>query len=465
MKKIFQIIAVSFLFNSFPVIADRIPLSVQHSFNGNSPLPTEAVTLSFGFDMLRPLEQNFLKHLRQQTLPVHIETILKMVLSKRDKQQIGFLPSASINTHINNKGVGKSELLFPAYFHANESRQATIEWKGLVAQFLFIDQFENMTTALQLTGLKITDKPRFIWDLGKSTLNAQFDRSMMPIQIALHVSRFEVRDRNVSMKWNNLAFRFNSEKSDKGMELGNFSYKNGPLDITTNDGNISFNSFSLNAGGEAQKGLITYSVAAKSDRLKIPLPIFFEQDFTSDATIEASIQNLDENALLVLYKALTPHSFEEVPNKFLVVLPKFIARSPKLNISNMVLKTSLGNVHLSGHISLDGNKVTNLDSKLLFISALQGHLKFKINQKLLLHFLMIEPFNRLLSQKDAENVTQNDLDFFQYKAQKSAKKQIKQIINMGWLVSVDNNYEIIADFKENQLNINGNIMPLDELFK
>jgi len=237
MKKIRQLAITSLLVStvsiSLPVSADiattnsgcetgslsdeMLCLSLQHRFNGGEPQKSETIAIPFKefnknpLVLLAELKKHFSPHLKKHEKPLEIDTTLDFVLSPELLRDFGRWPSVSIKTLVDSKGVGKSDVVFPAYRREvpAKSGKALIDWKGLTAQFTFTGQFENLTVASNTAGLLVEKPGEMRLSFGQSTFNGAFDANLEPTEIDLNLPSFAFQDDAGSVKANNLIFKLN----------------------------------------------------------------------------------------------------------------------------------------------------------------------------------------------------------------------------------------------------------------
>jgi acyl carrier protein len=418
---------------------DDLRFTLQHRFNGGSSRPAEMITISFEAFENNPLvffqqiKNNFSKQLERETKPLQIDSELKFLLSTSDRECFGQLPTLSLKTLIDKDGVGQSKVVFPAYRREvpETCGKGLIDWKGLDGQLSFTDSSENFTAALNLAGLTIKEEGVLGISLAKSTLSGTLDADWMPIKIDLNWPSLQVRNQDGQLDLQAMSVHFNNEKSRKGVDLGNTNFKVGHLVWTDADSKASLDDLLIISKGQEQNGVINYTLQTQIGQFVIP-----SQEPSKEA-IEASLQaklafnRFDEESLLGLQTTARQLAEQEyhpmlpmiMLGEFMQVIPKLVAKSPEIAISQLTLKTSKGN--LDGHLTirLDGDRVTSLESSVL-MAALQAQADLQISKSLL------EQFNQV-----------GDL-------------------SKSWLMDIGDNYLFIAEFKGGELTINDQVIPL-----
>lgn len=502
MKKLLELFATSLLVSviSQPLLADDMPpppvvsespvplmpvpspdaisFTLQHSFNGD-PLPIETIEIPLEEFNANPLaffdalKQNFSKHLEKQAKPVQIDSELEFLLPTEAAQVLGKLPTLFIKTNIDENGTGKSDLLFPAYRREVPEKfgKGFIDWKGLSAQFTFTDRFENMAATLNLVGLLLDNEETFCASLGKTTFSGKFDADWVPTEIDLSLSRLKVREPINFLNLPYLSLKGNTNKTSKGLALGNLSFKIGHLDFTENGFKSNLDGLSLTTEAKARDGVVNFSVQTQLDKLVIPTP-----GETSEFSFEGELifRSLDEDALLDLQTMAKQLQLQEknsrsamlLLGKLMEILPKFLAKSPELALNNLTMKTPIGNLQGKASISLNGKKVTSffdlLDMSILK-SALQAQADINIGKKLLEQILISQNLDMMLEQLAEEVLEIGDAEMavLEQQAQAASEQQISMSVNLKFLVDTeDGNYKLVADVKDNMLILNGMEMAL-----
>lgn len=422
---------------------DDLRFTLQHRFNGGSPNPAETITITAeAFEnnpavFFQQLKNNFSKQLEKQTKPLQIDTELKFLLSTSDMECFGQLPTLSIKTQIDEKGVGNSQVMFPAYRREvpEACGNGLIDWKGLDGQLSFTDSFEKLTANLNLAGLTIEEEGGFGISLKKSTLNGTLDADGMPIQMNLNWPSLQVRHEDGQLDLQAMTLQLNNEKSRKGVELGNMNLKVGQFGWTDANYKVSLDDLVIITNGEEKKGVINYTIQTQIGQLAIPARPPLKKAIEASLQAKLAFNRFDEESLLALQTSVHqlaeqeyhPMLFMIMLGEFMQLIPKIVAKSPEIAVSQLTLKTSTGD--LEGHLTIriDGNRVTSLEPAVL-MAALQAQADLLINKSL---------FKQVAA-------THNQLGYF-----------IKP-----WLMDMGDDYLFIAEFKGGELTINDQTIPL-----
>ncbi len=418
---------------------EALGFTLQHRFNGGEPVPTETIKISPAQfienplqAILKALKQNFSKHLEKQTKPMQIDTELEFLFSK---ECFGQLPTVSIKTNINKDGVGKSEVVFPAYRHevSEKCGKGLIDWKGLDGQFSFTDQFENLTMALNFAGSVQQDE--FAVSFGKeTTLSGTFDADLMLTQMNWNFPSCQIRENDFQFNWQAVTINANLEKTPKGFEFyNNMDFKVGHVDWSEVGLKISLDGWAGKMVSELQNGVLNYTSPMKIDKLVISGTEPKEALVLSDVGGELAFLRLDEEVLLMYQtlEARTAGQKEDSRPSFLMsqyqeMAQKLVAKSPEVALNRLTVTMPKGNLQGNLNIRLDGKKATPMAIPFL-INALQANAHFTIGKGLL-----------------EQVVSAFEIDFIK-----------ALLIDAG-----DGNYKLVAELKDSKLTVNGLPIPL-----
>ncbi|HEW98609.1 MAG TPA: DUF945 family protein [Beggiatoa sp.] len=496
MKKIRQLAITSLLVStvsiSLPVSADiattnsgcetgslsdeMLCLSLQHRFNGGEPQKSETIAIPFKefnknpLVLLAELKKHFSPHLKKHEKPLEIDTTLDFVLSPELLRDFGRWPSVSIKTLVDSKGVGKSDVVFPAYRREvpAKSGKALIDWKGLTAQFTFTGQFENLTVASNTAGLLVEKPGEMRLSFGQSTFNGAFDADLEPTEIDLNLPSFAFQDDAGSVKANNLIFKLNIEKTSKGVGLDASVLKVGHFDVSQLEKGfqISLDNLALTTDAESQGDVLNYTVGGQIGKLTLPKEMTGNLKINSVAG-QLAFQRIDEEGWLALQNRTrelageleTEYSVTPLLmlGQFMELAPKFVPKSPQMALTQFVMETSQGQLKADVSFGIHGNKVISLDNPLFVISALWANVDFSIDKRLL--NLIVEKMSRQERQESLAGEPMSEAELAKIKA------KMMQEFPFNLLVEgeANNDKKLVADLADGMLTLNGQQMPLFQL--
>jgi hypothetical protein len=456
---------------------DTLRFTLQHSFNGNEQLSSETIEIPFNkleknpLVFLKTLKEHFSKLLEKQSLPVEIESKLDFVLSTKAIEALGKLPSISIKTKVNSDGSGKSDLVFPAYLRQvpeKFGKGGLIDWRGLDAEFTFVDKFENLNANVNIIGLLIEAEQKFKLSLGTSHLSGNFDSQFIPTQLDfdLNLPSLKIHDKQDTLNLNDFLFKLKSNKSQKGLDLGTISFQVSDFEITQQGLKTTIKGLSVSAKGEEQNGLINYKLHTKIDKLEVPTKVNIGSGSGDGFAAEIAFSSLDEETLLALQKQA--QELKGKPQMAMMLLfqklmemsPKFLATSPKLAFK-LKVDSSKGNFDGNIDIKLSGKEIKSLNLPAL-ASLLQANANIIVNKTLLAQLVEAQILRKMQKSLADEKKTPSaeELAFLTKQAKQASEQQLQMFVGMKLLVdSGDGNYHLVAKFKDKKLNLNGKLMP------
>lgn len=454
--------------------------TLQHSFNGSEPLPSETIEIPLQqleknpLVFLKTLKKHFSKLLEKQSLPVEIDSKLDFVLPAEAIEALGQLPSISIKTNVNSDGSGKSDLVFPAYLREVPEKfgKGLIDWKGLDAQFTFVDKFEKLNASVNIIGLLIEAEQQFRISLGTSHLSGNFDSQFIPTQLEFNLPSFSIRDYSkFALDLNEFIFKIKRNQSQKGLQLGTMDFQFGHLEIlemAKNNLKSTIKGLSVSAEGKEHNGLVNYKLHTKIDKLQVPTKVNLGQGSDEGFVAEIVFRNLDEATLVALQKDAIGLKNQNNPQKAMMLLSQklldmstqFLASSPEIGFT-LKVDSSKGNFDGNVGLILSGNKITSLNLPTL-AALLQAKANVIVSQTLLAQLVETQILTKMQKSVADENKTlsEDELVFLTKQAKQAAQQQLQMFVGMNLLVdSGDGNYRLVAKFKDKKLNLNGADMP------
>lgn len=453
--------------------------TLQHRFKNGKPLPQEKIAIPIDkmsqqpWVLLEAITQNFSKHLEKQPKPVQLDTEIEFLLPTELTKTFGILPKLSIQTRLDDNGTGASQLVIPADKRkiTNKIEQANVDWKGLNGLLTFTNQFQAINSQFDLGGLKVTTNQGFslLWEA--TTFQGLFDADLRPSQLELKLPLLKVQaDDDNHALLQTLGFQFNSEKTSLGLELGNLKLNIGHLGFTEKDSKLSLDNLQLTSEAQEQGKLVNYGVHTQIGNLSLP-NIWLNQGLTINYLSNLAFRRLDAEALLALQKTARDMKGQSNPTvigitlfaKLMEVAPKLLAQSPELALTQLVLKTSQGNIEGNLNLRIDGNKATSLEPAVL-MPALQAQSQFTLSKNLLEQLLMSSWLINLREQveKSSNNkeISESVLADIKKQARAKTQQQIQQYLEQKWLVkNKEGNYQFIAKLQDNKLLVNGREQP------
>jgi len=458
--------------NSTCDMEENLCLSLQHRFNSGEPIPSETIAIPFEkidenpLVLLAELKKHFLKHLKKHEKPLEIDTTLDFVLSPELLRDWGRWPSVSIKTLVDSKGVGKIDVVFPAYRREvpAKSGKPLIDWKGLTAQFTFTEQSENLRVALNTAGLMVEKAGKMTLSFGQTTFNGAFDGNLEPIEIDLNLPSFAFQDDAGSVKANNLIFKLNIEKTGKGVRLDDLDFQVGHVDVSQLEEGfqISLDNLALTTDAESQGNVLNYTVGGQIGKITLPKESTGDLEINSVAG-QLAFQRIDEEAWLALQNTNRELETDDsatamlMLGQFMELAPKLVPKSPQMALTQFVMGTSQGQLKADVSLGIHGNKVISLDNPLFVISALWANVDFSINKTLLAS--IVEMMITYEMQESLAGKAMSEAELAKIKAKTMQEFPFNLLVDG----EPNNDKKLVADLTDGMLTLNGQKMPLFQL--
>jgi hypothetical protein len=484
-----------------------VRFTLQHRFNGGEPLPKDTIEIpvkAFAGNsgaLWKAIKNNFSKHLETQGKPAKIDTKFIFLPFPEEIQTTGQLPSSHMKTTVNSDGTGNSTWNTPAFqlVFTEDDHKGTLNWHGGEAQFSFTDKLEPINSQFESLGMTFTTPEGLSVSVGKTTgnyiLNAQFEATDMnftfpvevrygntfslslgettfshtrePRQMALNLPLLKIKQREkdsqIEMNLRDMTFNYNVEKTNTGLELGNFRFKMGNWDVMQDAYGTSGTDWVMTMTSEETEGVVNYLLESQTGKMNLSIGSLLDLDFDKEVSTLA-IRNLDAEALLVLYTVI--HEVLQSGNtedpsvlfgsmvRLFMLIPQVLAKSPEIAITD-ALESTMGNVQSNMTIRLNEAKLTAFTASALK-SALQARANIVISKKLLkkiLPSILMNEMQKELKQKGID-ATGADLVRLQKQAKVASRKLIRKLVNFGLLIRAGKNYRLHADYQDNRLKIN-----------
>lgn len=460
-------------------------LTMQHRVKEET-LPKQTLEADL-MVLLQTLKDDVLAQLKKHGKPLAVDTEVNVVLSEEwssdlDNKQ---LPSLSMKTTINEQGQGKSEFTLPTFKRKvtdeKETEQAVIDWKGLQGQLTFPEKLENLTLVANTEGFRIVDGQSFA-ELGKTTFNGEFDADLFPtlFDFSLPSFKFNDADDKTELNLEGIVFKGKTEKSKGNLSLGQGALTIAQFNLSQNGAKSHLKGFELKGHGELQEDTVRYVLNTKVGQLLLPEEVMgekLEMSYASnlelrrlDATVVAEIQKTAQE--LRKQKQLGTIGSEmlgiAMMGKAMEVLPRFLAKSPELALTELNLKTAQGNLQGKMTVGIDGKKAVSLDELAKFIMAIKAQADFTVAKALFEKVMASMVYEDLMSEATggAEATDKKpDEAALRKQAKTTSDQQIKEFLTKKYIVESGDHYQLVASLLDGKLNVNGQVTEISELFK
>ncbi len=426
---------------------DLLELSIRHRINDGDFLPKEILSLpikklkSEPLLLLQLIRKNLSNHLK--TLPVKINTELDLI------NGIDKLPTIFIETKVDKDSNGVSDLSIPAQKFSDA--ETLVNWQGLSSHFTFTNDFVNIKADTKLAGIEVTEQDKLLMSLEKVTVHSMFDADLRPTKIQVSIPSFKAQDNGNSFNLQSFIAKIDIKKLASGFEIGNLVLQLKHFDFTEDNVKTGLDNLQLITDTKEQKDVINFNLQTKVGKLNLPKNIGSGIDNVVQIG-NISLLNLDTVSLLNLQTKFrkshnNPMAAIIMLGELMEIAPNILAKSPKIELNQLLIKTSKGNLVGDFTIGLDGTKANSLALPVLF-NALYAKANLNVSKQLL-EQAMINQFQQ--SSENAEDTK---------RAKIAAKEQIKSYLEQKILVEAGDNYQLIANLKDGKLVVNKQDMPL-----
>lgn len=375
----------------------------------------------------------------------------------------------TIDTSTTTKGFTQGIIESPAVV-VESNILGDFNWKGLVGAFNFTQDSHEINTKLKIKGISIVkDKSKYTEQSAGYIIvdYLAFDGSMNQQLIPLE-GKMDFPSAKFAfpgeMKGELIGAKIHAvrNKSSAGVQLTNLQFQIDKIHANARDDGFSLKDFKFDFSNTEQKETIDTALSlaiAKLTLSKSILPIADPLNRTISYNSNININNIDALALLDLQTTLA--ELEEkntAPNmlgailfgKLIKLMPKFLAQSPEISISDIALNASQGKLNGEIQLTVDKSKSSNLETPEALIQALIGHAHFSIDEPLLI----------LILSQNIYRETKNTVTDAENKAKQAAKQQIQQLVAQNLLAKKGSTYLLDAKLAKRELTINGKKMPL-----
>ncbi|MDM8569143.1 DUF945 family protein [Thiotrichales bacterium HSG1] len=420
---------------------EAVNIDIQHSVNGGDFLPKETLSVpvkklkSDPLSLLQLIRSSLSSHLK--TVPVQIDT--KLTLPNK-------LPTVSITTKVDKDNNGISDITVPT--HKIPLTAASLNWKSLNSHLTFTGDFINLKADTHLDGITINSTNAPSVSVDKINVYSAFDSTFKPIELNVDIPSLEATDKKDKSKLTLQSFttNFDAKNLASGLKVGNLDVQLKHINFTKDGVEDALKNLRLTTNVQEQGEIIGFNLKTTTDKINLSTSMATGLEDIVHA-VDISVGNLDIASLLALqtkYQRLhnNPMAAIIMLGELMKVAPKLLAKSPKIELHQLLLQTSKGKLQGNFIVNLDGKKANSLSIPTL-IGALHIDATVKISKKLLKQ-VMFNQFN----QEVANN------------AQVAADEQIKSYLEKKILVEIDDNYQLIAKFENGKLFVNGQEKPI-----
>lgn len=342
------------------------------------------------------------------------------------------------NTDISFDGTAESRYIIPKYKIIKQSENLVFNWSGVEMNFIYDYKSNNLNSSFLSKSLDITD-PDTTFKI--SNITAKSTTSDIKQNLQSLTGDFE-------MKIKSIKFASADEKIDMS--------------------NLSFSGFSKTSSGKLNMGMKVIG-----DKL-----ITSEYEF-GPLTYDIAIKNIDAAAWEKIQDSANKMKVADSPMEqgmqVMGVLPELVKHSPVIEIKQISLKSSLGDLNADARIKVKGDNPEMLQNILLIGNTLEAEASIVASKSLVDFYIEKTSTNQDIEIETDNNNVSEGADklsegqvFLEGEMKDSIESSdnssgIKSFIDNGYLIPDGKNYSFKASLKQGQVTINGKPVPLAQM--
>lgn len=459
-------------------------VTLQHRLNDDeTPLPVKQVKADVVV-ILEKFREDIQELLKTSSKPLKVTTEIKVFLTEEWNKRIGELPSIKVETNIDAAGKGRSQVIFPAYQHVEAATATTkkfvIDFKGLVIQLDFAEDFATPDYRIDIAGLTIEEDGQYKFLIDKTISEGKLDAEFLLTKAISNLAKFEFTNSQNSLKFllENGSSDLTREISKSGLEIVSGNFKLGKFELQAGEVQSKFDRFETVIGAKEHSDVVDGFANTKFNGAILPKEVIGES-LTFHYSGQLWARHFAIEPTKELQKVL--RDFEKQRRKGVIseetmmlmwmtkameILPKLAAKSPELAWEELNLKTNYG--QLSGQMSLgiDGTKFKSLSNTKSLVNSLKMQADLTVSKKLLQKALTSVSQSAAPSNKP-DKLDKKAPDAVEKQVAQDVEAQISELLKEKWLAEEGENYRFVASLKENKLVVNGaeKPSPLDGLLE
>lgn len=450
-----------------------VGFTLQHKVNDNAASPAQNLEAS-PLALFYALKNDVIAQLEKGNKPLSIISTVHTLLSEDAKQTLGSLPDVTITTKVASDGKGTGTLDMPAFqrdIPLKKTQQGKIDWKGITGKMDFVNKFESPKIDLVIGGATVSEGgelPLFFMD--KTTYAGSFDADLMPLSAEFNMPSLSFGDKVNRVEVQSMNARGKTRKAKNGLDLGEgtFNITSFKVNDAKKDMAITMNDIKFGVITD-EKADNNITVALQSQIGKLLTNAITPNEVTNfsyNSVLE--FRRLNGAALLELQNktrelrqqqgSMGPEMMQmAIVGKLMEVLPKLIANSPEIALSQLMVRTQDGSLEGNLRISLDGKKPFSFNKVDEVVAALTADANFTVT-KTFINKLMESQAQKSLGRadKDAKKPTEE----VNAQAKAATQQQLKSLVDQKYLVDAGDSYKFSLVFDGSKLLINNKDVPL-----
>lgn len=348
---------------------------------------------------------------------------------------IKMLPPANFLTRISLDGGGVTDITMAGIETAAGEQGGQLKWEGLTGDVTFSPEFKNVESSLKSAGLKVKVKDTILTVTDVAGLSR--------LKYVGPENKYPVGDIDVTV--GKVALQ---TKKDMGEDYENFTVTGIKLTGTSTENQGNFNSkYGLGFGellvGTGKYGPGVFKLAIKNI------------DIVSWMKIQEMLKK-NQNA------PQTEEARQQFMAELMKIVPGLIKKSPEIELTQLSLKTSNGNLDGQLKITVDGSKLDNPElaaNPLFLLAAIKAKAKVTVAKTLLESILTDYKKKEITDDfKKADDEIPPDPEILGM-AKEEATDEIKGLKDQSIIKESGDNYELNVGYELGQILLNG--QPLD----
>lgn len=452
----------------FPVLG----FTLQHKVNDSPATPEQTIETS-PLALFYALKNDVVAQLDKGNKPLSIVSTIHTLLSDEAKQALGSLPDITITTKVNSDGKGTGTLDMPAFQREIPTKKqlGKIDWKGITGKMDFVNKFESPKIDLVIGGATVSEGGELpLLFMDKTTYTGSFDADLMPLAAELNMPNLSFGDKLNRVEVQSVTARGKTRKAKNGLDLGEGTFNVASFKVNDAKKDMAFTMNDIKFGvitDEKADNNITVALQSQIGKLLTNAITPNEvTNFSYNSVLE--FRRLNGAALLELQNktrelrqqqgSMGPEMMQmAIVGKLMEILPKLIANSPEIALSQLMVRTQDGSLEGNLRVSLDGKKPFSFNKVEEVVAALTADANFTVT-KTLINKLMESQAQKSLGRVDKD--AKKPAEEVNAQAKAATQQQLKSLVDQKYLVDAGDSYKFSLVFDGNKLLVNNKEVPL-----
>lgn len=345
-------------------------------------------------------------------------------------------------------GKGRERLMMPPFQRTfGPDEPVAVNWKGLSLQVDFANDLKDFSGSLSMPGM-------------------------------------EARSKELTLQLGEVKLAFTANEGISGLWLGEGSFSLVSLEVTldqdTEPQSLQLQGFSVNTATSATGDNINSQLGIRTELLK------FDEHRYGPGNFEIEFRNFDAPALARLQESLREETGQagqppattdqmKMLARYMEILPALLKKSPEIEIKQLTLKTSLGDLTGTARLAFDGTKAGAVNDFMALITGLTVQVDVKIGEGLLRNALTgimeaevlaeLEELETEIPNEESEELASTLPGEEEIRALVAERidEQLAALTEQKILVKEDRTFSAKASYEGGQITLNGRPLSLQDL--